>query len=269
MNGSDLPTRHYTDREVGAILKRAVEIQAGHSDGGLALDALDGTTLDQLQQAAVELGLDPALIAQAAAEVRDVGGVGRVTRLFGGPWSIDSDHIIEGMVTEEDWAALVEEIRASTGRVGYPKIVGKAFEWLSLQPDPLHVSVTPHGSNTRVRVTARFGPWAGMWYMLSTVLGIVLAVLTIVACGKSAALNPAVILSLLAAFPLGSLVGTRLTVGPLLSSKRQKTRALISTIERWISQSHQSIVTPSPIQTLPSITTLEEDLPLEQVNRLA
>ena len=43
-------------------------------------------------------------------------------------------------------------------------------KFLSLQPDPLHITFTPSGPNTRVRVTARFGQWGALIYTLFAVL---------------------------------------------------------------------------------------------------
>jgi hypothetical protein len=267
MTGSQPPGRQYTDKEVRAILQRTVALQATGDPANPAQSA-DGTTLDQLQQAAAELGLDPALVARAAAEVVADPDPGRGSWLLGGPWSVDSDYIVEGMVTEDDWPLLLEEMRAATGRVGHPKTVGKAFEWLSLQPDGLHVSLTPHGANTRVRVTARFGGWAVLFYVMPPPFFLALAVILCTALGKSDALSAAGMWALVIGLPLASLVGGRLGFGRLCARKRRQTRDLIARMERWIAGPRQGAVAPASTQTLPVRTTVEQPLATEQINRL-
>jgi len=95
--------RRYTEKEVREILGRVGELQSTH-----AIDSpASGTTLDQLKQAAAELGFDPELVNKAASEIRSGNEVGTSSRLLAGPWNLVSDHIVPGRVTEEDWPALV------------------------------------------------------------------------------------------------------------------------------------------------------------------
>lgn len=59
-------TRKYSDKEVGLILQRALEPVAGESD----LEwAEKGLTLEQIQEIAAEVGIDPARIEVAAASL--------------------------------------------------------------------------------------------------------------------------------------------------------------------------------------------------------
>ena len=126
----------YTEKEVGAILKRAGEIQAAEASAGSEFARAGGLSLARLRQAASEIGIDPSLIQRAARELAAEEETTPLTRLLGGPWRVDVDRLVAGRVDEDNWACVLDEIRSETGRVGFPKTVGKGFEWLSLQPDP-------------------------------------------------------------------------------------------------------------------------------------
>src|SRR5260221_4435167 len=112
--------QQYTEQEVSAIIRRAGELQPARTPGKGDSPALAGTTLTQLQQAAAELGIDPDLIRQAAGDVAAEDSSDPYSRLLGGPWAVDSDSFVRGSVTEDNWPELIDGIRASTGRVGYP-----------------------------------------------------------------------------------------------------------------------------------------------------
>jgi hypothetical protein len=76
MPGSLQTTQRLTEKEVSAILRRAVELQGARAaekamdDSGLA-EASAGISLTQLQQAAAELGIAPDVIEAAAEVARD------------------------------------------------------------------------------------------------------------------------------------------------------------------------------------------------------
>ncbi len=267
MTESQPPKRLYNEQEIRAILQRTVEMQATHSGSDTTCGSHTGMSLLQLQQAASELGIDPTLVEQAAAEVANEHSSGLGAWLFGGPWDVDSDHIVEGVVTEDDWPALLEDMRAATGRIGYPKTIGKAFEWLSHHPDSLHISITPKESKTRVRVTARFGQW-GVLYTLLPTFALVFAVILCIALGKSG-ITPSIVWSMLFGFPLVSFIGARLAFRRLCARKRRQTRDLIVGIDRWISRRRQHVIETSPAQILPSTRTVDQPLAAEQTNFLS
>src|SRR5205823_5267692 len=118
----------------------------------------------------------------------------------------DYDKLLPGVIDEESWPCVVEDLRAETGRVGFPRQVGKGYEWLSLQPDPLHITFTPSGPNTRVRVTARFGQWGALIYTLFAVL---VELVVIAAFGKQSFPTPQIWLSLLLGPPAAAFLAGR------------------------------------------------------------
>lgn len=225
--------RQYTEQEVSAILKRAGELQAAMS-GGADSGRAGGTSLSQLQQAAAEIGIDPALVQRAAQEIASEESVDPAVRLLGGPWRVDVDRLVAGRVDEESWPCVLDEMRSATGRVGYPKTVGKGFEWLSLQPNPLHITFTPAGQSTRLRVTARFTSWGVLLYLLPVTLSLAIAAMVIEAFGKSAAMTPEMALGLLLGAPAAAMLGGRAVFSRVCARKRRETRNLVSRLEKAI-----------------------------------
>jgi hypothetical protein len=246
--------RPYTEKEIRAILQRAGKLQEARTSGGISSG---GTTLVQLQQAASELGLDPELIAQAAREVETEDTATKSSWLLGGPWKVDYDQILPGTVTEENWPFIVDELRAASGRVGTPKTIGKGFEWLSKQPDPLHITFTPHGANTRVRLTARFDEWGVLFYILPSIFVVVFVMLAVIlhtAFAKSGGMSPGLFVTLLAGIPALTFLGGRAGFGKLCARKRIQTQNLFEHLKRALNQSAQQALEAAPqtIETQPA-----------------
>jgi len=147
--------RRYDEKEVSSLIKRAAQLQAEASEYGP-----DQPTLNQVQQAASELGIRPEFLDQAAAEL----SVGRKKKGFlGGQVRTRRSVTVPGRMTAERWPMALERLREETGRVGTPSQVGDAFEWISKQPDGLHVSIVPDGLNTRVSILSEISEWAGLY----------------------------------------------------------------------------------------------------------
>lgn len=254
--------RRYTEREVRAILQRAVELHAAFVSGEEACGAeATGATLAQLQLAAGEIGIEPRLIEQAAAELDAEPRAGYVARLVGGPWFVESDRLVSGTIGEEGWPLLLDDMRAATGRVGYPKAVGRGFEWLSLQPDPIHVTLTPHGGQTRVRVTARFGQWAGVFCVAPFVLAAVVATGIVLSLGGTGALTPAAVALILAGLPLLTLAAGRAGFSRFCGRRRRQMRALVAAVEGRITRPQR----PASMPTDRRVTSAADE-PVTNIN---
>lgn len=168
MDGGSGQEKRYSDEEVQEIMARLTELQIKTTLAESGSGA--GTTFQQLQQAAAEMGLNTDLLKQAVTDVSSPLDSPSGSFLWGGPWKFEYDRVVTGRVTSENWPALVEDLRAQTRRIGTPKDSGMLFEWLSNQPDPLHVSISPGGGDTRVRVVARFGDLPGFLHSISILL---------------------------------------------------------------------------------------------------
>jgi hypothetical protein len=215
----------YTEKEVSAILKRAAELQ------GEGVLATGGTSLAQLQQAAAEIGIDPVKVQQAAAELNTKGQTGPGAAWLGGPWGVDYDKLLPGVIDEDSWPGVVEDLRGETGRVGIPKQVGKGYEWLSLEPDMVHMTFTPSGSNTRVRVMARFGQWGGLLYIMPTLFAMLAAAIVTSALWKHGHITQQMALMILLGAPAAALLAGRAVFGQVAKKKRLQTQQMISRLE--------------------------------------
>jgi hypothetical protein len=153
--------KRFSEAEVAAILRRSAALQARRITAEASSGPDAGISLEQLQRAAGELGVPAELLAAAAAEIE---GEGRPS-LWGGPSTAVFERVVDAAVTADEWPELVAAIRRQSGRVGEPGQLGKAFEWMSAAPDPLHVIVTPRRDGTHLRVSARYSEWGFLVYM--------------------------------------------------------------------------------------------------------
>lgn len=154
--------RRYSDREVAMILKRSAELQeappARRSDPS-------GLSLSDLEAAAAEAGLDPALVRQAAAE-HDALVPQRVNSLLGAPTTLLLERVVEGEVGDELYHSLVAIIRDELGDAGLVSSIGRTLMWTAMPPrqgqgrSP-RVTITPSGRRTVIRIEEGFKQLAG------------------------------------------------------------------------------------------------------------
>ncbi len=154
---SDEPDR-FDEEEVGLILRRAAEVQAGRS-----------MTLPELEGVAAEVGIDAALVRRAAAELRTrvdtpaVSGGG----VFG-PTLLVYERRVPGRVDASAWEDVVSEIRRRSKIDGSVEQLGKELVWTSRPRNgsgrDVRVVVTPRRDRTLVRVEERTGGLSGGIY---------------------------------------------------------------------------------------------------------
>ncbi|HEX8386801.1 MAG TPA: hypothetical protein VF576_11490 [Rubricoccaceae bacterium] len=141
--------RTFTEAEAQRVFARVAERQRAQApaDGGL--------TLEDLEDAARAAGLDPSLVASAAAEV-DAPAPPR--GLLGAPTETARRRLVRGRVSDEAWEAMVAAARAEFGRTGTAGLVGRTREWTAATGGGNAQAVTrlalePVGDDTRVVVT--------------------------------------------------------------------------------------------------------------------
>ncbi len=113
--------RRYSEDDARRIFARVAERQAAHgpADGGLSLA--------DLQEAARAAGLDPTLVAQAAAELDRASPA--PLRLAGAPVEVSVTRVVAGTLTDDVWAAIVAEARAQFRGTGTAGQIGRQREW--------------------------------------------------------------------------------------------------------------------------------------------
>jgi len=142
----------YSESEADAILKRAIDLQVSLDGSKQKKELGHGVTLDQLYRSAAEIGIEQTLVRKAADEI-----MGRK------PTSIKADpkapSVIErdflSPITEADFPALLEHLRAVSKSSGAAQVIGGTLEWTSMimaNREMIHVVVIPSTDSTKVRI---------------------------------------------------------------------------------------------------------------------
>jgi len=219
--------RRYTDKEVSAILRLAME------SGGPGADIdHEGMSLDELVNVASDVGIEPDLIRSAAEKLDTLEAPSPRFDIVGCRPYTELVRVVDGEVTPENWDEVVAELRtAFSGPTGESGQLGKSLEWSAGSLfTGLHVSATPEAgrTNVMVRLTSRDVPVFA--YGLTIVFGGLILFLK-VAPELSSGLDISMGLALPATLAgmLGALGLVRVAVG---SWYRQKTRQMKDALDR-------------------------------------
>lgn len=222
--------RRFSDRDMNAIIQRAAALQLEGS-----VDKSAGVTLDQIQQAASELGISADMVAQAADEI-GTGNQPAGRSVFGGPTSAEYSRTADGIVPEGELPGLLKEIRRLTGRTGYPKSIGNAFEWQSNQPDGLLVTFTPRNGKTLIDVRATFGQWIGVCIVLPLMISLMLGFAALGEFGPEFGVAVLVILQLVC------FAACRELFGRISRAKSKSAQDLAVALENYVEQEAEAVV---------------------------
>jgi serine/threonine protein kinase/uncharacterized membrane protein len=171
LNGAALAApsrRRYSDGEVQEIVKRAAELEA-------TMPTASGVmTIGGVEALAAEVGIAPDVVRQAERAMRSTptpSGVEETVRYSawaGGPTSLLYERVVEGELQEEDYPALVEEIRNSLNNVGQVSQFGRSFSWVAgrrgASQRELEVAVSVRGGRTRITIKEGLAPLLGGVY---------------------------------------------------------------------------------------------------------
>ncbi len=160
MSPPDDSPRLYGDREVGLILKRATELQdtAPEPSG-------TGLSLKELEEIALEAGIDPAHLRRAAAEV-EAGPLasGFSTVFLGTSPTISLERVIQGEITEDVFEILLPEIQLLDTGQGIPSLFGRTLTWRSNTASntrSLQLTVSSRDGETQIRIEEQLHGFAG------------------------------------------------------------------------------------------------------------
>ncbi len=165
-------SRRFSEEEARRIFARAAERQA-HA----APDA--GLTLADLQEAAGAAGLDPALVAMAAAELDSHAPPPR--RVAGSPVEAVATRVVPGTLDDDTWAAMVGAARAQYGRAGTAGQVGARREWTLVSGGAkngvtTHLAAEPVPGGIRLSLSQSIRDMA-VGFTIATAIHILLAVI--------------------------------------------------------------------------------------------
>lgn len=151
--------RLYTEKEISTILKRAGERQADQGD-----KETTGLSLEEIQQIAQEVGLDPGIIAAVAAELDHKEKEGSALSKLWVPEKLEAERVVAGTVTEEHWPEIVSTIESTLGVAGASGQVGRMLEWTYTSKTMQHkITCTPGEGQTRIRIFTNFSRLARVW----------------------------------------------------------------------------------------------------------
>jgi hypothetical protein len=146
--------RKFTDREIGLILRRAVELEEGSPSK--AVSGPRGLTLGELQEIAKEAGIDPGMVGRAAAEVE-----GRADLEPGSIWvppAVKREvRALPGEMSQEDVGKLMRLVDQEVEAQGTVVEAVGGVRWTSnTRFLSTQVSVEPSGDDTLLRVEERY-----------------------------------------------------------------------------------------------------------------
>ncbi len=166
--------RKYNDEEIAAIFEQATRVLEASRNTKLH----EGLTLEELQEIGADSGIPAAFIAQAAAGLDQPKEAVKppVEYLFGSPIQVSDTVALPRMPTEDEWNALVVDLRTTFEAQGQLHQAGDFRQWTN---GNLKVFLEPMGEGSRLRMTTRnasgvSGLWAGPVYIGMALLMLVL-----------------------------------------------------------------------------------------------
>lgn len=225
------PGRLYDDREIGALIQRATELQESASE-----KRAGGLPLQEIERIAAEIGISPVHLREAALDLDLRRNPATGLRILGGPFEVGTRRIVEGSVSDEQWERIVSELRRVTNSGGSVGVVGRRREWTRTVSDmgqvleSTEVVVVPHGDATALEVRSRFGGGARIAYLVSVMVGGGAAGIFLDGAGFTDLINTV----LLAGGGVGGLGAARLGLGYWVRRRRESLMKMTEWLQRQI-----------------------------------
>lgn len=156
----DSKPRRYSDKEVALILRRATELQRAEPTAPNP----SGLTLHELEEIAVEAGIDPGMLRRAARDVESSPPSTLGQQLAGAPTMIQLERIVPGEYPADKMDELVPVIQAATAGQGHASSVGKTLTWSSRTDNNTsaqQVLVSANNGETMIRIEERYSGLIG------------------------------------------------------------------------------------------------------------
>jgi hypothetical protein len=267
---ADNRKRLYDDKEIGALIQRATEIQKEANDA-----QAHGLSLDEIEHIAAELGIDPEHLQTAAAELENRMDSDQPPGFWGGPFHLDKKRVVEGAMTEAQWEEIVMGLRRLTGTPGKTSAFGKTQEWTYVVNaggdiiERTQVTLRPGDKQTTIEVQKSYRGGAMIAYLLSLVFSVTLAGIFLDGAGLSDLINTLIV----AGSSVGGLTVARTAVGVWSRKQRQKVKQLTNWLHDTLSQSPStSAEKPSlqePTRDEPARVELPDHLEAEETQPVA
>ncbi len=164
MSDHPTPPRLYGEEEVSLILERATGLhreRPGHSPGSSS-----GLSLAELEEIALEAGIDPRDLRRAAMEL-DSGDlvISGWARFAGEQLTLVREAIIPGEIPQPGFERVVTAARQAAGEVGEPSFLGRTLTWqaeTSSKSRSILLVVAPKDGETHIRLEEHLDQTAGL-----------------------------------------------------------------------------------------------------------
>ncbi len=256
MSDEHEPHKLFSEKQISTILRRATEMQ----EASKTTDPT-GLTFEELQQIAVEAGIDAKYIAAAITEQEQEGDVDERFYWIGAPTSIERERVVAGEVADEQWEEMVAEIRSTFGLVGASGQVGRSREWThDSKEQQAQVTVTSREGQTKIRLFARYPQLAALAFIPAMNMGILIPILLINSLGLPAAPGVFVFIAVMATL----FMGLRFLFSHLIRGKQRKAQQLLARLEQIVAEpATEATPTPLPEARLDASLLTEEAEPEE------
>ena len=206
----------FTDRQMALILKQAAELQDAGEE--------QTHTLESIQEIGRQVGIDPDLIARAAASLPATRE--GASLLWGESSAYRFSARLPGQLRPSDHADIAAVIRDHLPGAGEVRTLGDGFEWYAGPGDnKMLVTLAPAGQETQLRIDLRQqGPKIGLYLAAGSV--------TAVAGIAGLIASPVVGAGLLAGVGLASFGGARLAWGKIARRSRGRVAQLVEALRR-------------------------------------
>lgn len=159
MSDSGSLPRVYGEKEIGRILKRATELQHREPSAAPA-----GVTLAELEEIAVEAGIDASFLRRAAMEVDSSGAGGFWPMVVGEELVIVRETTLEGEMVQSGFERIVETVNAHSPEHGQPSLLGRTLTWRAETANKtrtVQLTVTSRDGTTQIKLEENLIQTAG------------------------------------------------------------------------------------------------------------
>ena len=245
------PSQHrFTPDEVRSILRSAARRQSATEKAASSVST--SLTIDDLERAAAEAGIDAEHVRRAASDLLETdAGAGVVVR-----------RTLPGRVSEEAWAGIVAELRRTYRGPGSTGAVGTTREWTSSEGAgyrPVHAILKTRDEETMLTLRREASPTQTLMNVIAASLAGVGAFLGVVSLFGSSGMSAVVFL--VAVFGVAALLYGG---GPAVDAwtRRREEEDLVATLNRaeLVAMKHRQAQEPSPTARLSARNGFSSDI---------
>lgn len=138
---------HFSEQQLAVILRRAAELSTAEERT---------YSLTEIQHIALQAGISPDLVAQAAADLPLIEAESG-SRIWGASAAYHLSRRVAREATANDFAAVLSLVRQRLPEVGDARELGGTFEWrYDTGYSGVAVTIAPIAESTSIRIDARY-----------------------------------------------------------------------------------------------------------------